>query len=88
MGFTVANYKILYWKQIPTQIRVEDEFDDVTVMLDERFMKLVDAQAMQDGLQDADTFLAGWKWSDEEEREGPAKEVAEALKSEIEAKKW
>jgi len=32
----VARYKILYWKEIPTQIRVEDELDDVNVTLDER----------------------------------------------------
>ena len=84
----MAKYRILCWKEIPTQIRVEDEFDDVTVMLDERFMKLVDAQAMNHGLQDTDAFLAQWKWSEEEEREGPAQEVAAALKVEIEAKEW
>ena len=84
----MAKYKILYWKEIPTQIRVEDEFDDVTVMLDERFMNLIDAQAMKQGLQDTDAFLAEWRWSEEEEREGPAQEVAAGLKVEIEAKEW
>ena len=84
----MAKYKILYWKDIPTQIRAEDEFDDVTVMLDERFMTLVDAQAMKHGLQDTDSFLAQWNWSEEEEREGPANEVAQALKVEIESKEW
>jgi hypothetical protein len=84
----VAKYKILYWKDVPTQIRAEDEFDDVTVMLDERFMVLVDARAMKLGLQDTDAFLSQWNWGEEEEREGPAQEVAEALKVEIEAKEW
>lgn len=84
----MARYKILSWKEIPTQIRIEDDFDDVTVMLDDRFMRLVDAQAMKDGLADTDAFLAGWHWSDEEEREGSASEVAQALKAEIETKKW
>ncbi len=84
----MATYKILYWKEIPTQIRVEDESDDLTVKLDDRFMKHVDAQAMQQGLEDADAYLAQWKWSEEEEREGSAQEVAAALKAEIEAKKW
>jgi hypothetical protein len=84
----VAKYKILYWKEIPTQIRAEDDLDDVTVMLDERFMTLIDAQAMKLGLQDTDSFLAQWKWSDEEEREGPAQDVATALKVEIESKEW
>ena len=84
----MATYKILCWKEIPTQIRVEDESDTVTVMLDDRFLKLIDAQAMKDGSTEADSFLDAWHWSEEEEREGSAQEVAEALKAEIEARKW
>ncbi len=84
----MATYKILYWKEIPTQIRVEDESDTVTAALDDRFLKLVDAQAMREGAADSDAFLAAWHWGDEEERDGSAHEVAEALKAEIEAKKW
>jgi hypothetical protein len=82
----VATYKILCWKEIPTQIRVEDESDTVNVMLDDRFLKLIDVQAMKDGQTETDAFLAQWHWSDEEERNGSAQEVAEALKAEIEAK--
>ena len=84
----MATYRILYWQEIPTQIKVEDEIDDVTVMLDEKFMKQVDILAVQRGLQAADDFLAQWKWSEEEERDGSAQEVAEALKAEFEAKGW
>jgi hypothetical protein len=43
---------------------------------------------MKEGLEDSDAYLAAWQWSEEEEREGSAHEVAEALKAEIEAKKW
>ncbi|MGH9560868.1 MAG: virulence factor [Terracidiphilus sp.] len=82
----MATYKILCWKTIPTQVRVEDESDTVNVMLDDRFLKLIDAQAMKDGQTDTDSFLAQWHWSDEEERDGSAQEVAEAVKAEIEAK--
>ncbi len=82
----MATYKILSWKQIPTQIRVEDESDTVNLMLDDRFLKLIDAQAMKDGQTDTDSFLAQWHWSEEEERDGSAQEVAEALKAELEAK--
>lgn len=82
----MATYKILYWKQIPTQIRVEDESGDLTEMLDDRFMKLIDAQAMKEGITEADAFLAAWHWGDEQEREGSAQEVAAALKVELEAK--
>jgi hypothetical protein len=84
----VAIYKVLYWQEIPTQIKVEDDEDDLTVMLDDRFMKLIDILAAKRGLQDADDYLAQWKWSEEEERDGSAQEVAEAVKAELESKDW
>jgi hypothetical protein len=82
----MAIYKILYWQEIPTQIKAEDESDDVTVMLDGRFMAQVDIIAARRGLQSADDYLAQWKWSEEEERDGSAQQVADALKAELEAK--
>ena len=84
----MTTYKILYWQEIPTQIKAEDDMDDVTVMLDDKFMKQVDILAAQRGLQSADDYLAQWKWSEGEEREGSAQEVAEAVKAELEAKGW
>jgi hypothetical protein len=81
-------YKVLYWQEIPTQIKTEDDMDDVTVMLDEKFMKQVDILAAKRGLQSSDDYLAQWKWTDEEEREGTAQEVADAVKAELEAKGW
>ena len=84
----MARFKVLYWQELPTQIKVEDDEDDLTMMLDDRFMKLIDVLAAKRGLQDADDYLAQWKWSDEEEREGSAQEVAEAVKAELESKKW
>jgi len=84
----MATFKILYWQEIPTQIKVEDETEDVTVMLDEKFMKQVDILAGKRRLEAADDYLAQWKWSEEEEREGSAREVAAALKAELEAKGW
>ena len=84
----MATYKVLYWQEIPTQIRVEDDDEDVTVMLDGKFMLQVDILAAKRGLQAADDYLAQWKWSEEQEREGSAREVAEAVRAELEAKGW
>lgn len=84
----MATYKILYWQEIPTQIKAEDDSDDVTVMLDGKFMEHIDILAAKRGLQAADDYLAQWKWSEEQEREGTAREVAGALKAELEAKGW
>jgi hypothetical protein len=84
----VAVYKILYWQEIPTQVRAEDEEDDVTLMLDGKFMEYIDILAAKRGLQAADDYLAQWKWTEEAERAGSAREVAEALKAELETKGW
>ena len=81
----MATYKILYWQEVPTQIKAEDASDDVTLPLDPRFLERIDQLAGQRGLQGADDYLAQWRWSDEEERPGSAQEVAEALKAEFEA---
>ena len=60
----------------------------MTAMLDNHFMALVDAQAMKEGLTATDAFLDAWHWSEEQEREGSARDVAAALKAEFEAGKW
>jgi hypothetical protein len=84
----MATYKILYWQEIPTQIKAEDDSDDVTVMLDGRYMEHIDILAAKRGLQATDDYLAQWQWSEEQAREGSAREVAQALKAELEAKGW
>jgi hypothetical protein len=80
-----TTYKILYWQEVPSQIKAEDERDEITVSLAPRFMERIDRLAAQRGLQGADDYLAQWQWSDEQEREGPAQEVADAIRAELEA---
>ena len=82
----MATYKVLYWQEIPSQIKAEDDMDDVTVQLPDRFQERIDLMAARRGMQDSDAYLAQWKWSEEEDREGSAEEVAEAVKAELEAK--
>ena len=82
----MTTYKILYWQEIPTQIKAEDDSDDVTVPLDAKFLERIDILAARRGLQQADDYLAQWKWSEEEEREGSAEDVAAAVKAELESK--
>ena len=82
----MATYKVLSWAEIPTQIRAEDDSDDVTLQLDPRFMEYIDLLAAKRGLQSTDDYLAQWHWSDEQERPGSAQQVAESIKAELEAK--
>jgi hypothetical protein len=81
----VATYKILYWQEIPSQIRVEDASDDVTISLPDKFQQRIDQLAAQRGLSEADDYLAQWQWSEEQDRDGTAQQVAEAVLAELEA---
>ncbi len=82
----MATYRILYWQEVPSQIRAEDENGDVNVPLPPKFMVRIDALAAARGLEGSDDYLAQWRWSDDEEREGSAQEVAEAICRELDAR--
>jgi hypothetical protein len=81
----MATYKILYWQEVPSQVKAEDDQGEVNLPMPPRFMERVDRMAMKHGLQGSDDFLEQWHWSDEEEREGSAAEVAAAVVAELEA---
>ena len=53
----MATYKILYWQEIPSQIKAEDDSDDVTVRMPDSFQERIDLMAARRGLQQSDTYL-------------------------------
>jgi hypothetical protein len=81
----MATYRILYWQEIPSQIAAADDDDEVKLPMPGKFFDHIDAIALARGLHGTDDYLAQWNWGDEEERAGTAQEVAEAVKSELEA---
>ena len=81
-----SKFQVLYWQDIPSEIKAWDEFDEVKVSLPQRFAERIDSQAQAKGLTSTDDFLAQWRWSDEQERDGTAPEAAEAVKHELEQK--
>ncbi|MES2177813.1 MAG: corrinoid protein [Gemmatimonadota bacterium] len=86
---TKSTYKVLYWQELPSQIRVEDDAGNViSIELPSAFAARIDAAAQERGFTGADAYTEQFKWSEEEDREGSATAVAAALKSEFEAKSW
>ena len=81
----MALFQILYWQDIPSQIKAWDDFDEIKVELSPRFADRIDRAAQSQGLTSTDDYLAQWKWSDEQERAGTAQEVAEVMKKELES---
>ncbi len=80
----MAKYKILYWHDIPSQVRSTDENGRAGKQLSARFQETIDAAAMALGLHKSEEYTNGFHWGDEEERPGSPQEVAEAVAAEIE----
>ena len=84
--FIMAFYQILYWQDIPSQIKAWDDFDEIKVELPQRFTARIDQAGQSQGLTKTDDYLSQWKWTDEQERQGTPDEVAAAIRQELEAK--
>ncbi len=82
---TVTTYQILYWQDLPSQIKASDEFSEVNIELPVAFVERIDAAAQRLGLTADADYTAQFKWGDEQEREGSAAEVVIALQAELEA---
>jgi 5-methyltetrahydrofolate--homocysteine methyltransferase len=82
-----STYKVLYWQEVPSQVRAEDDAgNDVSVELPPKFAQRIDSLAQKRGITGADAYTAEWKWSDEQERDGSAQDVVAAVIAELEAK--
>ncbi len=81
----MASYQILYWQDLPSQVKAWDDFDEIKVELSPRFVARIDQAAQAQGLTSTDDYLAQWRWGDPIERPGTAAEVAEAVRRELEA---
>lgn len=82
----MAAYQILYWHDIPAQVRAKGEGRErVSVPLPQRFQEAIDNAAMAAGLIGSDEYTAAFRWSDPQEREGDAQSVASAVAAELDA---
>ena len=79
----MARYSIIFWKDIPAQIKVSDEAGEISAVLPERFQQAIDTAAMAENGAEEDAYLAGWRVGEEKNRTGSAQEVLEALLAEL-----
>jgi cobalamin-dependent methionine synthase I len=80
-----SNYQILYWQDIPSALKVWDDYDEVKIELPPRFAERIDSVAQRLGLTQSDAYTAQLRWGDEAERAGSIDEVATAVQQELEA---
>ena len=80
----MAVYQILYWQDIPAQVRVFDGRRPLSRQMPDRFQEAIDRTAMEQGLEGTDDYLEQWSWTARQERPGSPQEVLEALLAELE----
>ncbi|MEE2658800.1 MAG: virulence factor [Candidatus Latescibacterota bacterium] len=79
----MTQYQILYWRDIPTQVRVLTGRRPLLRELPCRFQMEIDRIAMREGLVASDEYLDHWQWTEKREREGSPEELLEALVEEL-----
>jgi hypothetical protein len=82
----MAAYHVIAWRNIPATVEASDGAETVTRQLSERFQMLIDSAAMQLGLQDSEAYIEQWERSAARERAGTAREVADAVAADLEAR--
>ena len=79
----MATYQILYWHDIPVQVRAGRRRNRVSKELPQRFQVAVDNAAMAADVTGTDGYLDGFSWSAAQERKGSPEEVATAVSNEL-----
>lgn len=79
----MATYQILYWKDIPAQVRVDDGKRRISRQMPQRFENRIDRIAMQEGIVGSEAYLAQWHWSEKQEMPGAPNAVLDTLIQEL-----
>jgi hypothetical protein len=82
----MAKIKILCWQDIPSVVEASDGTSTHKEQLSLRFQELIDLIAMKKKLAGTDAYLEQWQKEPAPARDGTAKEAAQAVAREIEAR--
>jgi hypothetical protein len=82
----VATVQILYWYDIPVQVKATAGRERRSMSLSDRFQEAVDRAAMVVGVIDSDDYTELYEWGEPQERDGAPQEAAAAVAAELEAK--
>ena len=77
--------QVVYWRDIPAQVKVKAGRARATRPLTDRFQIMIDRAAMRAGLFNTDDYLEAWRTVDLPAREGEPQAVADAVAGELEA---
>ncbi|MGD1924055.1 MAG: virulence factor [Paracoccaceae bacterium] len=81
----MANMTIVFWRDIPSLVKIGKGRRAIKAGLPERFEQAIDRCAMKIGAKDDDAYLAEWREADGGLVEGDAQEVANATAARLDA---
>ena len=79
----MAQYQVLFWKHIPSQVMAWEGEARAKRMLPDYFQAAIDAYSMKEGSTEMDAYLEGWRRGPVEERAGTPAEVLAAVIEEL-----
>jgi hypothetical protein len=83
----MGRYRVLAWRDIPTQVQAADETGAKANRLMARwFMQEISRITMREGLAGTDAYLEAFAWSEWTERDGGADAVADLVVEELAAR--
>lgn len=80
-----VEYQIIFWRDIPAQVKVRMDGKRLARSLTERFQQAIDQAAMDAGLIGTDAYLAEWRTSPWNQYDGEPELVADGVVSKIES---
>lgn len=78
----MIQYQVLYWRDIPAQIKLFAGRRPSSHALPARFQLAIDRIAMQEGLVGTDAYLDQWHWSEKREHSGTLETLLRATEEE------
>ena len=77
-------YQIVYWRDIPAQVKVRSGDQRINRPLSPRFQEAIDDAAMRAQATSTDDYLSDWHSSEWQEGQGDADQLADALVTRLE----
>ena len=76
--------EVVYWRDIPAQVKARAGRTRAAMQLSERFQQAIDVAAMRSGKSGTDDYLAEWATRTAGERDEAPDQAAEAVAAELE----
>lgn len=75
----MLQYQVLYWRDIPAQIKLFAGRRPSSHALPARFQLAIDRIAMQEGLVGTDAYLEQWHWSEKQACAGTPEDALQTI---------